>query len=82
MQLQGTDDFTTLDLVKAYYQIPLAGEDIKKTAIMTTFGLYKFTRLPCGLLHAAQSFQRLIDEVLIGLTYAFIFIEDVSQIGI
>ena len=30
MALQGTRIFTKLDLVKAYYQIPVAEEDIKK----------------------------------------------------
>ena len=34
MGLQGTKIFTKLDLVKAYYQIPVAEEDIKKKQLL------------------------------------------------
>lgn len=40
--LQSETVFTNLDLVKAFYQIPVAEEDVKKIAMIIPFGLYEF----------------------------------------
>lgn len=69
--------FTTLDLAKAYHQIPMAESDKEKTAIITSFGLYEFNSMPFGLRNAAQTFQRFMDVTLRGIESCFCYIDDI-----
>lgn len=76
-KLHGCTIFSTIDLTRAYHQIPMAANDKEKTALITPFGLFEFNVMPFGLKNAAQTFQRFIDTVLRGLDFCFCYLDDI-----
>ena len=75
--LHGKIIFTTLDLCKVYLQVPMSKCSKLKTAIVTSFGMSMFLRMPFGVMNARSTFQRLLDEVLAGLPYVFCYLDDI-----
>ncbi|KAJ8277939.1 hypothetical protein GJAV_G00081910 [Gymnothorax javanicus] len=69
---------TTLDLCKGYWQVPLTERSKELTAFRTPWGLSQFRVLPFGLHGAPATFQRLMDEVLRGLSgFAAAYLDDI-----
>ena len=48
-----------------------------KSAFISSFGKWEFKRCPIGLVQAPAYFQRLVNEVLSGLTFAFGYLDDI-----
>ena len=76
-ELQGKKFFSKIDLLKGYHQIPVAPDDVKKTAVITPFGLFIFPRTPFGLKNAGQDFQRLMDAILGDIPRVYVYIDDI-----
>ncbi|KAK7605146.1 hypothetical protein V9T40_007004 [Parthenolecanium corni] len=75
--MRGSKIFSKVDLNRAYWQISMNKEDIKKTAVITPFGLFESIKMPNGLKTAAQTFQRFIDNLLRGLDFVYAYIDDI-----
>jgi hypothetical protein len=73
--LSGCCFSSKIELVKAYNQIPVHPDDIQKTAITTPFGLFEFSFMSFGLRNAAQTFQRVMDDILRGLALCFAYLD-------
>ena len=70
--------FSALHCASGYWQIPLADEDRPKTAFSIPTCHYEYLRMPFGLKSAPSTFQRLMNNVLMGLigTRCFVYLDD------
>jgi hypothetical protein len=70
--------FTVLDLQSGFWQIRMAPEDIKKTALIIKTGLYDWAVMPFGLKNAMSTFTRTMSEVFkdLGSKFLKVFVDD------
>ena len=75
-KLHGHRYFSVLDIASAYWCVPVRDIDIEKTAFNTPRGLYEMTVMPFGLVNAQATFQRLMDNILLGTKNTESYIDD------
>jgi len=77
--LHGMNYFTSLDLTKSYYQLPLEKNSREMTAFSTAHGHWQFKRLSFGLKNAPAAFQREMQKVLSQFPWrrVIVYIDDI-----
>ena len=76
-RLKDSTIYSTFDMRSGYYHMALSEKSRPKSAFVSSFGKWEFKRCPFGLAKAPAYFQRLINEVLSGLTFAFSYLDDI-----
>ena len=76
-RLKGSNIHSTFDMRSGYYHMVLSEKSRPKSAFISSLGKWEFKRCPLGLAQAPTYFQRLVNEVLSGLTFAFGYLEDI-----
>ena len=72
--IAGSKIFSKVDMTKAFHQIVIDKRDRHKCCITTPWGLYQFRRLAMGMQNSAQSFQRMVEDILKDLDNAFVYV--------
>ena len=76
-RLKGSNIYSTFDMRSGYYHMVLSEKSRPKSAFVSSFGKWEFKHCPFGLAQAPAYFQRLVNEVLLGLTFAFGYLDDI-----
>ena len=76
-RLKGSRIYSTFDMRSGYYHMVLSERARLKTAFVSSYGKWEFKRCPFGLTQAPAYFQRLINEVLSRLNFAFGYLDDI-----
>ena len=68
--------YSKIDLSKGYWQIPVAEEDIEKTALVASYGMYDFLRMPFGIKNSGATLVRGMRKILAGMSNVDSYIDD------
>lgn len=74
--------FSTFDQAMAFQQVPVAEEDVYKTAFVTPFGSYEYLCLPFGVKNGPVIMTRVMEDVRRYLTASFfVYIDDTCLVS-
>ena len=75
--------FSTLDMARGYYQIPVDEASKELTAFSSGSALYQFKVLPFGVANGVATYQRLMSLVLAGVSWdvCIAYIDDLIVLG-
>ena len=76
LKLEGFQYGTSLDLNMGYYHIELTPTSRKYCTIVLPWGKYEYQRLPMGLCNSPDIFQEKMSELMSGLEFVRVYIDD------
>ncbi|CAF3487193.1 unnamed protein product, partial [Rotaria socialis] len=80
-RLNNGEKFTKLDLSDAYLQVELDEQSKSLVVINTPLGLFRYNRMPFGISNAPAIFQRIIDQVIAGISNSIAYLDDILITG-
>ncbi|CAC5418720.1 Transposon Ty3-I Gag-Pol polyprotein,Transposon Ty3-G Gag-Pol polyprotein [Mytilus coruscus] len=77
--LAGASIFSVMDLQSGYWQLEMAPEDRHKTALISKYGLFEYTKMPFRLCNAPSTFQRCMELIFSGMQWKtlLIYLDDI-----
>lgn len=78
--VKGSHWISIFDCLNGFHALPVKEEDCHKTAFITPFGLFEFTRMAFGLCNAPSWYQRNLDKTFAELLWEVVcaYIDDVT----
>ena len=76
-RFSGKKYLSKIDLTKGYYQIPMAPEDVHRTAFVTPDGQFEFTRMPFGMVNSGATLVRGLSKILEGMPGVRSYIDNI-----
>lgn len=80
-QMSGAAVFSVLDAKSSFWQIKLDHKSSMLTTFSTTFGRYRFLRMPFGISSASEIFQRSMEQLFAGYPCAIV-VDDIIVGGL
>ena len=80
LNLEGFQYATSLDLNMGFYHIELTPNSKRLCTIVLPFGKYEYQRIPMGLCNSPDIFQEKMSELMDGLEFARVYIDDLMAI--